>query len=250
MKIPSFLSKSDHIEIIVIGAGGNGSHFVKTFADFDMLNKHVEYMDFKVSVFDDDFIESHNTSRQAFNPASVGFNKAVNICSKINSSYGLTYKAYPEKYDCDRPHRLHHYRIFVLAVDSPSFRHSFYKNNPDDIIIDMGNGNDFGQVWFYYSPEIRKKDPFKRYMKSLYDARRRKRKHTSCSHLDSIKSQGLYVNNSMANIAATWIYNLIMYNPLSLNYVTYYNSKLMKMNSIACDVDYHHKCESPLINVI
>lgn len=250
MKLSRIFSRADDFDIVVIGAGGNGSHFLKAFADFDMFNRYAGYMNFRVHVHDDDFIEAHNTSRQAFNPASVGFNKAVNICSRINTTYGLDYKAYADRVSPLPQTTGLTTTIYVLAVDSPSFRHDFYTNNPHEFIIDMGNGDDFGQVWFVYDQAVRKTDAFKQYMKSLAKAAKSKDNSVSCSHLDSVKSQGLFVNNSMANIAATWMFNLFMYNPLLLNYVTYYNASSMKMNSLSMNVSYDSPCESPLINRI
>ncbi len=243
-------SSEDNWDIVVIGAGGNGSHFLKNFATLDMLNKHLDYINFNVKVYDPDTIEIHNTARQQFNPASVGFNKAVNICSKINNQFGLDYSAIPEYFQIATSEKFNFLRtIYVLAVDDPKFRLEFYKNisSKNTSVIDMGNGNNFGQIHYFWNSKSRETERFKEYKKSLYNLSRRKTKGPSCSHIESVKSQGLFVNSTIAQLAATALFNLFMYNPKKIPFVTFYDEARIRVNTISALASYERKCSSPLI---
>jgi hypothetical protein len=198
-------TKADDWNIVVIGAGGNGSHFLKHFATLDMLNRYLSYQHFKCYVYDDDRIEPHNTARQAFNHSAVGEFKSVNICSRINTTYGLEYKAEPTRFDVPYGltpvnYNIQRNTIFVLAVDDPKYRLEFYKVVRRYPIVDMGNGSNFGQVYFTFDEAMRSHPQFKSYLRSLYNQSRRKTKPVSCSHLDSVRTQGLFVNSMMGKL--------------------------------------------------
>lgn len=244
--MPREWSRPDDWEIYVIGAGGNGSHFLKAFASFDYFNKNIRYSNFKVHVYDDDVVEDHNTGRQAFNKASIGRNKAENMCSKINMNYGFAYKSYAEKFTIGDWHP-HHHHIYVLAVDDPKFRLEFYKEYGRAYIIDLGNGDDFGQVSFYYGEQCYHLPEFRSYFKSLRVASENKTPSVSCSHIDSVRSQGLFVNSQMALMSATWLYNIFMYNPTEIPIRAYFNSKDMVMTNLTRKAQYEQRIDSPLI---
>ena len=171
--IPNYFMKEEDATIVVIGAGGNGSHFLRSLAAYDYALQSLDHPKLKVKVWDMDVVEEHNIGRQAFGKASIDFNKAVNICSRINNTYGFEYEAYPKAFSPSDMWPLSGYTIFVLAVDSLEFRQEFFKytedfTNTDISFMDLGNGNDFGQVVFLPNPDFKDEDYWKEHLEHIF----------------------------------------------------------------------------------
>lgn len=237
---PHRIYKEAHdIDIHVIGAGGNGSHFLKNLASMIYFKRMTNFSGtIRVRVFDPDVIEEHNVGRQAFNPIGVSENKAVNIVNRINRTYGLNFKAKPVLFDLNKCQtQTARAQIFVLAVDTVSFRSKFYfrvsDTQPD--VIDMGNGDNFGQIMHLWSPDLYRHKHFKNYLAQIRNMPDHDNR-PSCSHIESVNTQGLFVNSLMGNLAANMIFNLIHYDYPKAPFATYLNTKTMNVNSLSVPI--------------
>jgi hypothetical protein len=92
---PADKLKNMKFKIVVIGAGGTGSYFLKEFSRFV---SGTDYL-YKISgmyIFDGDHVEESNLKRQCFLKEDIGAGKATIMAEILNDSFELNWKAFPE----------------------------------------------------------------------------------------------------------------------------------------------------------
>ncbi len=175
--IPNFVPN----KIFLFGCGGTGSRVLPLIAQF--VKSCAWVVDPEIFAIDFDIVETKNLTRQNFIAADVGKNKAavlatryakgfncniVPITAKIDSNYHSTAEeAAYIRFKQGLLDNNNRNNIFILCVDSPEARVEIVRtilravgNNPENIIIDAGNENDFGQVTLsstttiYHSKEV------------------------------------------------------------------------------------------------
>ena len=160
---PNFIPK----HVIIYGCGGTGSRLVPLIAQFITSCKWV--LDPKITLIDGDVVEQKNLSRQNFIEDDVGQNKAVVLANRYSGAYGINIEAIPEFFSNetvipgftsgrDILHILGSDILHILCVDSVDSRkvihhrilngYKVYSAPKSILLIDTGNGNDFGQVKF------------------------------------------------------------------------------------------------------
>lgn len=162
----------------VFGAGGTGARIVQMLAQLISSIDWVARAEPVIYVFDDDVVEEKNLKRQLFSKADVGKPKAEVVSRRYSAAYGVniipilrrvmteadvivpvreTYYAQlapKPKIECLMPAVIGMTRpsISFLAVDSMEARrciiaalaHMYFPFN--NLIIDPGNEDDFGQI--------------------------------------------------------------------------------------------------------
>ena len=162
----------------IFGAGGTGARIVQMLAQLISSIDWVMRAEPIIYLFDDDVVEEKNLKRQLFAKADVGKHKAEVIARRYSAAYGVpiipilrrvmteadvivpvreTYYAQlapKPKIDCLMPAVVGMTRpsISFLAVDSMEARrciiaalaHMYFPFN--NVIIDPGNEDDFGQI--------------------------------------------------------------------------------------------------------
>ena len=136
------------LEIVLIGAGGNGSQVLTDMGRMNHALKALGHPGIDVSVFDPDAVSPANVGRQLFSPADIGRNKAEVLVTRLNRFFGLKWRAYPVKVGTTLNTQAH---IIITAVDSAAARidigsslkiHSYYQK----YWIDLGNTVKTAQV--------------------------------------------------------------------------------------------------------
>jgi len=81
-------------QILVIGAGGTGTYFLKEFSRYLAGNEKAMKKVFSLSVADGDLVEKKNLARQAFCREDIGQKKAAVMASLLNDCFDLSWNAY------------------------------------------------------------------------------------------------------------------------------------------------------------
>jgi PRTRC genetic system ThiF family protein len=215
----------------------------------DYALRQLNHPGLHIVAYDNDTVEEHNVGRQNFSPFDIGQNKALCLIEKINNAYGLQWEAMPKKVTKFLPKT----NITISAVDHAQFRMQLQSlianfneftsnqyNNPY-YWLDLGNGKDFGQAILGTIQPINqpKSEKFttSQQLQNVVDVygeltnydTQEKQGITSCSFLDSISKQDLFINDAVAIAGCTMLWKLfkdfyVKENSVFLNQETF-NSK-------------------------
>lgn len=81
-------------QIIVVGAGGTGTYFLKEFSRYLAGNEKAAKKVRSLSVVDGDVVEKKNLVRQAFSREDIGQKKAAVMASLLNDCFDLAWGAH------------------------------------------------------------------------------------------------------------------------------------------------------------
>lgn len=247
LPIKAYLTQPHYpITIVVIGAGGTGSVFLSALAKIAISLSKLKNIQLDVAVYDPDTVSDANIGRQLFAPSELGYNKAVTLVTKINRTYGLHWRAIPEKYGIRYKIEQNWLEdnmanIVISCIDNIDGRkqintiiNDLHKNdfrvNDDSYFknlfwVDIGNTKNQGNIIIKsrQSPSIIDKYPN---IKDEDDDT------PSCSLAEALNKQDLFVNTFAANLAGKWIWELLRnievpYSALYFNLLTY-NIKTIK----------------------
>lgn len=222
------------VEVLVVGCGGNGSAVVAglPYLHNAMLAQgHAGGL--QVTVMDGDTISPFNSVRQPFAKSEVGLNKAVVLMNRINLFWGLDWRAIPsalteetlrpgQSLDRDR------YRetdIVIGCVDTRTARAAIarYVSGPSFSAywLDLGNHATGGQ--FVLGEPLNGRNRRSRLrlrtIGELYpeaiDPVLDDDNEPSCSALESLERQGLYVNSVLAQHALALLARLFRYGTIN-----------------------------------
>jgi hypothetical protein len=155
-------------KIFIFGCGGTGSRLVPLVAQF--VKSCAWVLDPEIVLVDFDIVEEKNLLRQNFIRSDVGKNKAVVLATRYSKAFNITITPITSKItdvsdksiteqlalksfeeitaSCSRKNSL-----FIMCVDSPEARRDILRVilrltglNTNNLLIDAGNENDFGQV--------------------------------------------------------------------------------------------------------
>lgn len=144
------LSKEDSMEIVIIGAGANGSHFFRNLLqDFAVYNNSSERSRLStVMIVDGDKVERKNLSNQLFDSDDIGEFKVQALCDRYGTHYGkdcLAINRYITTLDelkglYRHPDKL---KVLIGCVDNNRTRmlmHEFFLDEsiPNLLYIDVG----------------------------------------------------------------------------------------------------------------
>ena len=177
-------------KIFIFGCGGTGSRVVPLVSQFIkscpwVVNPEVVLIDF-------DIVEEKNLTRQNFIVSDIGKNKAVVLAGRYSKAFNVTItpitsRVSPTQRTTDAEDKAYSLfnsimsynerrnAIFILCVDSPTARREIVEainlvtsRSPNNLIIDAGNGNDFGQI-VLSSPQAMDTNYDKPYLDRLED---------------------------------------------------------------------------------
>lgn len=161
--IPGFVPN----KIVVFGCGGTGSRVVPLLAQF--IKSCAWVVDPEIILVDFDKVEEKNLGRQNFIVPDVGRNKAVVLANRYSRAFNITITAIEAKLgrnsnipqereasntfdDMVSANERRNF-LFILCVDSPEARREIMTEllhvtgtSFNNLVIDAGNENDFGQV--------------------------------------------------------------------------------------------------------
>lgn len=211
IELPEYLIRSPHpITINLIGVGGTGSWVLGDLAALHQYLVATERPGLKVYAYDGDIVTEANLGRQNFTKADLGENKAIALIEKYNRFYGLDWVATGENYN---PEQHKDRNIIISCVDTIKSRKEiiaefkkevhnphYYETRKKFLMIDCGNGYDFGQVIItrFGKGDLTFDDHFPNEPEKVNEH--------SCSVLESLGKQNLFINKFIANLAVNWLY--------------------------------------------
>lgn len=199
------------ITVCVIGAGGTGSWVVGNLCMLHHYLVQTGRPGLKITIIDDDVVTEANVYRQGFMPCEIGEYKAIALAEKYNLAYGMSISCKVRKVTME--HKLNCNVVFS-CVDNVKARRTIvelfkftYKHRREQeknlVLIDCGNSYNHGQVVVTTS-DFKKHNFF-----YLYPDAVDSKNETSCSLLEAIGKQNLFVNKRIATYAVNWLYEAI-----------------------------------------
>ncbi len=231
---PSWLLNSQfRTSVTVVGCGGTGTHVMYCLAEMHKALIALGHMGLLVRVYDQDTVEHHNVGRQRFGLGDIEENKAMATIARINRMYGTDWMATPERFKPTKENGHKMGNIVITAVDEGKVRnqvHECFKraigiNRMNAVMnyqehglsldtrywLDLGNDKDYGQAvlaaedlptridLFGPAPEVKQKG--------------------SCSTEESLRSQDLFINQTIAVTGVNLLWQLFRKGGLRFNIV-------------------------------
>lgn len=226
------MNPTHEISVNLIGCGGTGSKILSGLASMHIALTELGKVGLNVYVYDGDVVTKSNIGRQVYSPSDVGYYKSDVMVTRINRFYGLEWKSETVNYDKNLIHSTTYVdrlkaNITIIAVDNIEARKQInkflLKEEPCNeqfkplYIIDTGNSRFDGQVVAYTACIISQPDmgdenndavwtlksPFE-----LYNMVEQPNE-PSCSVIESLRTQDLYINNTIADFAMHWLWSLL-----------------------------------------
>ena len=214
------------ITVTVVGCGGTGSQVLTALARIHMALVKTGRQGLYVEAYDNDKVSEANIGRQAFFPGDLGYGKATVLISRINRSFGLQWKAFDKNFDLRADGSAN---IIITCVDNVYTRKKMEEDidyakrqwsgtDPMKFLywMDLGNSKNTGQVILgtVILPLFDKKVESKRKLlraTEMYDYSTMKDTDSgpSCSTIEALEKQDLFINTFMANYAGTILWQLL-----------------------------------------
>lgn len=237
---------NEAIKVVVIGAGGSGSHMV---ADLAVLHQsmidlgHPGGID--CTVIDFDHISQANVGRSRFYEADVGANKAQTIVNRVNACYGLNFKAISEKLEAgSRGFALSNADLVIGCVDTRESRRSILsilrsvrRYGRSVYWLDLGNGDVDGQVVLGEVGDIKGgrlpcvTDLFPEMLDNSLDPADA---GPSCSRAEALTRQSAFVNKAASMHAISMLSMLFRYGQIE-HHACFFSLKTGRVSVLACD---------------
>lgn len=242
--LPSRLLE-DRVKVVVIGAGGSGSHMV---ADLAVL--HQSMIDLghpgglAVTVLDYDNVSDANVGRSRFFQADVGANKAQTIVMRVNAAYGLDFRAVSEKLcEGDAGWTLNNADLVIGCVDTRESRRTIHKvlnsrkTGGSIYYLDLGNGDVDGQVVLgevSRGPGTRLPCITDLYPEILDESNDPADPGPSCGRAEALTRQSAFVNKSASMHAVSMLSMLFRYGQLD-HHASFFSLKTGRVSVLDCD---------------
>lgn len=203
-------------DIIIVGCGGTGSHYIKELGRYLYGNKYNN--DCRIVLVDGDVVEEKNLVRQAFQPIDIGRNKAQVMAEILNLTYELLVE-YSDRYindAYDLKALVHEDAIPVLVgcVDNHQCRqslHYFYEAAEHCIYMDSANEYQCGEVVIGSRIAGAEMYPDRAgYFPDILMDKEVKRSEESCEVLNQASPQHLITNQFAAQILLSNTVRMLM----------------------------------------
>lgn len=223
----ALIRPTNPISVNVIGAGATGSFLVSGLSRLHRALQASGHPGFQVRLIDGDTISAANVARQLFFDAEIGLDKAPTLISRINRAMGLNWKGIPCRYEKATADYLNEVEaasatITISCVDTIQARfeigemlshfHDKFRWHRDQPIywMDLGNAETTGQVILstvydvkqpksnLYKPVPRLPTVIKEFGKVLKAQRPTEQNTPSCSLVEALEKQDLFINPAVA----------------------------------------------------
>lgn len=211
-------------KILLIGAGGTGSRLIPHLKSLHHALLAMGQAGIKLIIVDPDVVSESNLVRQNFFPAEVGRPKATVLANRLKETYQV-----PADALVGEVKRLNlgseDIHLVISAVDNRSARADLHKliTHRDArvcYLLDCGNMKNNGQVIigqpdnpFNAVLPQRLQTSFELYPEVM-NRRRKDHNLPSCSALESLNHQDLFINEAIAVAGANLIWRLLRYREL------------------------------------
>lgn len=215
------------ITINLIGLGGNGMVVFHNLVKMHLTLKQLGMPGFAIRMFDPDVVAEFNVGRQMFVHGDIGHAKVSVIAQRYHRAYdGFIVGDFPETYNGQYPAN-----ITITCVDSVQARQDVhyaitnlpynFKGRPNEqplYWLDLGNGKNYGQYVLatvndkYERKEWEEERIYKlKNVFELYPAilEVQEELEPSCSLIESLSRQDLFINPMIANFASHLLWELL-----------------------------------------
>lgn len=216
------LNPAHKVTINLVGGGGTGSSMLTCLARTSETLIALGHPGLHVRLWDPDIVTDANPGRQLFYKPDIGHNKAIVLVTRVNRALGLDWEANPCLFDIRKTAN-----ILITCIDTSAGRVQF----SNDMVarktgeahertyywMDLGNGLKTGQVVLGSIvpiaqpktelktqgslPDVLKKFPQLKKMKD-------KDQEPSCSLVEAIGRQDLFINSTLAQFGSGLIWKL------------------------------------------
>ena len=221
---PALTTPYTPLQVLVVGAGGNGSKLVVGMKNLHGALRALGHPGIQLTLADGDLVSESNLVRQSFYPPDVGLPKATVLVNRVNLSCGLSWEALPRYLSADdlrvaRPH------ILITCVDSRKARGEMQAGIEAgrNIVmhLDLGNLRDSGQFVLgcplgFYNP--RKKDRLRtayELFSELTDTTLPEDDTPSCSTMEALEKQDLFINDTLVTSALALLWRLLRHGEIA-----------------------------------
>jgi len=221
-------------ELIVVGAGGTGTYFLKEISRF--LTGEGGKSVSSIHIFDGDIVEEKNLLRQCFVSEDVGRNKAAVMAEVLGDAFSLKVTAHDSYLLSTRQLSEFAYReyydhvvipLLVGCVDNHAARlvlEEFFQSQPSAVLFDAGNEFSSGEVVYSYRMNKISIGPTRsHYFPDVRKGDLRNREEMSCEELNNVSPQHIFTNMMAGNLLCSGVANLILEKKVTPGFV-YFNS--------------------------
>jgi PRTRC genetic system ThiF family protein len=209
------------ISVAVIGAGGNGSQIIDNLAKINVSLQIFGRQPLEVTIFDDDKVSESNHARQLFSLSDIGQYKSHVLASRVNRFYGTNWLGKSTKFDNRKM-----FNIYIICVDSVASRKEIYsfieeqrlkiKNSRYAITdykkmyyaIDIGNSKNSGQI-IIGDISDKRNEKLPTFIEMFPNIQDEEVREPSCSMIESLSKQSLFINRIMATYASQMLYQML-----------------------------------------
>lgn len=212
------LGTDEPLRVAVIGVGGTGSEVVSNLTRMHVALRAMGYAGLGVVAFDPDTVSEANIVRQRYSYADLGQNKAETLINRVNLACSLNWTAIPEVFSSSHANRT--WDVVISCVDTRKARKQLHKWATGTgfhrwkFWLDLGNTNSSGQV-IIGTPRGPKDRPqhllptATELHPEIMDTSIPDDDTPSCSAIDALQKQDLYVNTMTAVIACDMLWRLL-----------------------------------------
>lgn len=208
--------EDQEIFVLVVGVGGNGSKLATGLKSLALALEATKDQRLHVTLVDPDVVEEPNLARQNYYPTDLGKPKAVVLAHRINLATGLQWQALPREL---RPWDLHYpVNVVITATDNRKSRALVRDNlRPRQLWLDLGNEAQHGQVVLggFGLPTSAELWP------EVADATLDEPDAPSCSVLEALFQQDLFVNDAAAVFGLNLLWQLLFRNEITYHGVVF-----------------------------
>jgi PRTRC genetic system ThiF family protein len=208
------LDTTKKVNVLVIGAGGNGSGMMEYLIKIDAGLKAMHCPGLDVIILDDDTVAEHNIVRQGFFAHEIGYHKSVILAHRANLTHGLGWQGLPRRFTAKDGKVVRWADVIITAVDSIAARRAvagFSKPYDETLWLDMGVEREGGQVVLGRLSDSAPGSKHPNVVALYPEILTLEDSHTepSCSAAESLSRQGLFVNNMAAIVAGQMLWRAL-----------------------------------------
>jgi PRTRC genetic system ThiF family protein len=208
------------ISVALVGAGGNGSRMLSGLRHLHHALEALDQRSLHVTVFDPDVVSESNLARQAFYRADIGLPKVAVLVNRSNIACGLAWEAKASRF---RP--LEMWDIVISCVDSRAARAEIAQavNTPKTGVtywLDMGNDLETGQVCLGQPSHITESvrlPTAPELWPEIADTTIPEADAPSCSTLEALERQDLFVNELVTGFALNLLWRLLRHGKIEFH---------------------------------
>lgn len=245
---------SSKLNVHLVGAGGTGSHMLDGLVTLDFTLRKLGHPGLNVTVYDPDSVSEANAARSQFYSHDVGHNKAIVLVNRINQFHDLEWEANPYKFDIQHAINIKKSNLIISCVDSVRARREIdetlnrmhsYQGVPS-YWLDTGNGSDFAQVVFgEHHPKNKRERADSMRLRTVTDLYPEMLNpeldpiddEPSCSVMESITRQSMFINKTVATHALFLLGSIFSEGGLDNHHGFFINMKYGTTAPLKIDID-------------